>query len=73
MSNKVPAFHTEMLQHLNLKCWCYNCYMEQSGDLFRQIMHLCPDCGNKRCPRATDHNLECTGSNKPNQKGSIYE
>lgn len=32
----------------------------------------CPVCGNKRCPRATDHRLECTGSNKPGQPGSVY-
>lgn len=36
-------------------------------------MVLCPVCGNKRCPKATDHNLECTNSNAPGQKGSIYE
>ena len=34
---------------------------------------VCPDCGNKRCPRATDHNLECTNSNDTGQKGSRYE
>jgi len=33
---------------------------------------VCPDCGNKRCPRATNHELECSGSNEPGQKGSIY-
>jgi hypothetical protein len=36
------------------------------------IMVCCPDCGNKRCPKATDHDLECTGSNEPGQTGSIY-
>jgi hypothetical protein len=36
-------------------------------------MILCPSCGNKRCPKATDHRLECTGSNEPGQKGSAYE
>jgi hypothetical protein len=34
---------------------------------------LCPDCGNKRCPKATDHNLACTKSNAPSQKGSYFE
>jgi hypothetical protein len=29
--------------------------------------------GNKRCPKATDHELDCTGSNEPGQKGSAYE
>lgn len=36
-------------------------------------MFLCPTCGNKRCPRATDHRHACTGSNEPGQPGSRYE
>lgn len=36
-------------------------------------MVLCARCGNKRCPHANDHDLECTGSNEPGQKGSAYE
>lgn len=35
-------------------------------------MILCPTCGNKRCPRATDHRLACTHSNEPGQPGSRY-
>ena len=35
-------------------------------------MILCPKCGNKRCPKASNHRLECTGSNKPGQEGSVY-
>lgn len=35
-------------------------------------MILCPKCGNKRCPHATDHALACTRSNEPGQKGSVY-
>lgn len=37
------------------------------------MMIFCPACGNKRCPHATDHDLACTGSNEPGQKGSVYE
>jgi len=37
------------------------------------IMILCPICGNKRCPHATDHRHACTGSNEPGQAGSAYE
>ena len=33
---------------------------------------VCPDCGNKRCPRANDHRNACTGSNEPGQEGSAY-
>lgn len=36
-------------------------------------MIVCEWCGNKRCPHATDHRLECSGSNEPGQKGSVYE
>jgi len=35
-------------------------------------MILCPECGNKRCPKASNHRFACTGSNEPGQKGSIY-
>lgn len=35
-------------------------------------MTLCPKCGNKRCPHATNHRHECTGSNDSGQHGSIY-
>jgi hypothetical protein len=35
-------------------------------------MILCPECGNKRCPKATHHELPCTNSNEPNQAGSVY-
>ena len=35
-------------------------------------MIVCPTCGNKRCPHATDHGYPCTGSNDPGQPGSRY-
>jgi Zn finger protein HypA/HybF involved in hydrogenase expression len=56
----------------SVKCWCQTCCKNETGEyhLFRFV--VCPECGNKRCPRATNHELECTGSNEPNQEGSIY-
>lgn len=48
-------------------CWCLTC------DPVTVRMALCPDCGNKRCPKANDHRNTCTGSNEPGQKGSAYE
>lgn len=37
---------------------------------FATRMALCPDCGNKRCPKATDHReWQCSGSNEPGQVG----
>jgi len=56
----------------NMKCWCNTCCKNETGayHLFRMV--LCPDCGNKRCPKATNHMLECSGINEPGQEGSIY-
>lgn len=50
---------------------CIRCWRE-SHRLMRPRMFLCPVCGNKRCPKASDHRLECTGSNEPGQGGSVY-
>lgn len=36
-------------------------------------MILCPICGNKRCPKASDHKLACTNSNESGQPGSVYK
>lgn len=41
------------------------------SSMFRGMV-LCVECGNKRCPHATDHRLDCTGSNEVGQPGSIY-
>jgi hypothetical protein len=35
-------------------------------------MIVCPNCGNKRCPHASDHTYNCTNSNSLNQEGSIF-
>lgn len=58
-------------------CYCYNCNvdrLDESGRLpyVATRMIVCPECGNKRCPHATDHNLACTNSNDPGQPGSRY-
>jgi hypothetical protein len=62
-------------------CGCVTCdearrdaLMEQ-GDFIGAISRpfiVCPDCGNKRCPKATHHDHPCTGSNEPGQEGSAY-
>lgn len=49
---------------------CLKCY---PADRIERPMFLCPMCGNKRCPKATDHELACSGSNSPGQPGSWYE
>jgi hypothetical protein len=57
---------------------CGNCHAclvgvtEHGLPVTFQRMILCPDCGNKRCPKASNHRHQCTESNEPNQRGSIY-
>ena len=53
-----------------IRCWCTTCRPITIKDM---RMVLCPDCGNKRCPRANDHNNACTNSNAVGQKGSSWE
>jgi len=56
-------------------CFCYNCNENKIENGFPFVlsrMIICPTCGNKRCPKATDHNNQCTGSNDPGQPGSRY-
>lgn len=50
-------------------CWFSTCRPVTMNDM-RFV--VCPDCGNKRCPRANDHRNACTGSNEPGQEGSAY-
>lgn len=66
---------------MNTSCGCRRC-LDESGahelvmglkfPITSMQMILCPVCGNKRCPHATDHRLECTDSNEPGQPGSYY-
>lgn len=51
------------------KCWCYTCRPVTMTDM-RFV--VCPECGNKRCPRANDCRNVCSGSNEPGQEGSAY-
>jgi hypothetical protein len=65
------------------ECCCYRC-VKESGELcpFTGSLGIlkadnsfivCETCGNKRCPHATDHRLECTNSNESGQPGSRYK
>lgn len=51
------------------KCWCRTCRPLTMEDM-RFV--VCPECGNKRCPKATDHRHACTNSNEAGQIGSVY-
>lgn len=53
------------------ECCCHKC-LGTKPEKIGMYMVVCPTCGNKRCPNASDHNLPCTGSNEPGQLGSIY-
>jgi hypothetical protein len=59
------------------ECQCRRCWDEgekpvnQWGFTSRPFI-VCATCGNKRCPHATDHRNECTGSNETGQPGSDY-
>ena len=60
-------------------CGCWSCRAETGdgmvaigGMRFLNVMVLCPECGNKRCPKATHHAQACNGSNEPGQEGSRY-
>ncbi|MEQ3425750.1 hypothetical protein [Citrobacter braakii] len=68
----VNACRAAMLQAGNSPvtpdCWCRICRPVTMSDM-RFV--VCPDCGNKRCPRANDHRNDCTGSNEPGQAGSV--
>lgn len=52
------------------KCWCETCRPVTLSDM---RMVLCPDCGKKRCPKATHHDNARTNSNAPGQPGSSWE
>jgi DNA-directed RNA polymerase subunit RPC12/RpoP len=52
------------------ECWCEKCRPNTIGYM---RMIVCPECGNKRCPKATNHENACTGSNEVGQKGSSWE
>ncbi len=62
------------------QCECHQCikdhnlkYPRTGLPLNTMRMILCPICGNKRCPHASNHRFECTRSNDVNQKGSIFK
>ena len=48
---------------------CEKCRSDAKA--MRTYMILCPNCGNKRCPKAEDHRMKCTRSNDTNQVGGI--
>lgn len=59
------------------ECWCYVCNQGRIDPVLGlpvnvTRMIVCPECGNKRCPHSTSHELPCAQSNAPGQPGSRY-
>ena len=74
-----PSAPTQSAAQTGEACRCSRCVNEAvaaeggSGfDTRLMQMFLCTQCGNKRCPHATDHRLSCTNSNEAGQEGSSY-
>lgn len=65
------------------ECWCRRCDSERRqravdggapwSTLVTGVMIVCPDCGNKRCPRAGWHQFRCGASNEPGQVGVLAD
>ena len=73
-ANERSAAQPQQGQMSGLDYDCHRCFREIGrGVSLMTKMILCPSCGNKRCPKASDHRLDCTGSNEPGQQGSIYQ
>lgn len=60
-----------MKRKKDVDCFCMECDIDEN--IIRTRMSVCPDCGNKRCPKATNHENPCSGSNEHGQKGSAYQ
>lgn len=59
------------------ECLCHQCIKDRDVRVgafpySSVFMILCPTCGNKRCPHASDHRNACTNSNEPGQLGSLF-
>ena len=48
-------------------CTCRKC--NKPSPFGWAVFTACEVCGNKRCPKADDHNMKCTNSNELNQIG----
>jgi len=66
---------------MNEECDCLTCVGMRLAEAFELgdssawdniVVSLCPICGNKRCPKASNHEFECTGSDELGQEGSVY-
>ena len=79
MPDIIPQGYLDTMDEMDI-C-CHKCAEGKTVEIAKNfqialsaaMMILCRKCGNKRCPKASDHTLACTGSNDPGQEGSIYQ
>ncbi|MBT7005044.1 MAG: hypothetical protein HOA06_10065 [Chloroflexi bacterium] len=68
------VFHDKVLplpwEMQRCDCCCVTCH--DAKPVHHQRMIVCPVCGNKRCPKANNHDYTCTNSNRSGQAGSAY-
>lgn len=72
-----PSHNDEVTAHpaqavragaISLGCWCEACDVAASPNGIRTRMCVCPECGDKRCPRASHHNQQCAELRFPAQR-----
>jgi len=68
-SGKIQAVRDVLSSPVIPVCWCRTCRPVRITDM-RFV--VCPECGNKRCPKANDHRNSCSESNEAGQDGSAY-
>ena len=64
-----------VINYIRKHCTCLKCIKARDLEnkiIFQSAMQSCLVCGNKRCPKATDHANACTNSNDVGQAGSSY-
>lgn len=58
------VFNGKWLRIKSPDCWCEDCDVKANEGL-RSRMSLCPECGDKRCPRAKSHDAACPKGLQP--------
>jgi hypothetical protein len=61
------------LSRKEVTCQCGTCRPIDWKDPSSVRMILCPECGNKRCPKALHHDCICTRSNDTDQEPRAYK
>ena len=67
------SLKVDLITNFSMRDCCIKCWDELEAPLRScRPFIICTECGNERCPKATDHNLACTKSNEPGQAGSAF-